>query len=354
MKTFILLLLFVSPLSYAQEYRAVQVGKFEDVVWGFSFISAQEILVTERGGGFYSFNMKTKKKTRLQAPKIVARGQSGLLDVHYRRGPINNYVYFTFTEKYKGMFTTSLARGIYKDKKVSDIKTIFRAQIFGETTRHFGSRIVFKNDKIFMTVGDRGNRKYAQNLSYHNGKVLRLTEEGRPAPGNPYLDNPKALPEIWSLGHRNPQGIDLDPVSKEIYSIEFGPRGGDELNLIGKKKNYGWPVITYGKEYWGPRIGTTHKKGMEQPIVHWVPSISPSGMAFYKGNKLSFWKNNLFVACLAGAHLRRLKILNGKVIEQEKLFSDLNDRIRHVRTGLDGWLYFSTDSGKIYRVEKKK
>ena len=152
----------------------------------------------------------------------------------------------------------------------------------------------YQKPYLYMTIGDRGERHEAQNLKSHQGKILRLTLDGKPAPGNPYFDGKKGLPEIWSWGHRNPQGIDIEPVSNKIYSVEFGPRGGDELNLIEKNLNYGWPVITYGKEYWGPPIGEPIRRGWSNRLCHWTPSISPSGMAFYTGDKLKGWKNNLF------------------------------------------------------------
>lgn len=243
-----------------------------------------------------------------------------------------------------------MARGIYQNKTVSDVKTLFSAKTNSDKREHFGSRLLFKDNTIFMTIGDRGKRKHAQNLSYHNGKIIRLTMDGKPALGNPFENKKDALPEIWSLGHRNPQGIDLDPVTGELYSIEFGPRGGDELNIIKKSANYGWPVITYGKEYWGPSIGDTHKKGMEQPVIYWTPSISPSGMVFYNSDKYPPWKNSLFLAALGSQHLRRLEINKGKVTSEEILFSENKERVRHVRISPDGWLYYSTDSGKLKRV----
>jgi len=233
-----------------------------------------------------------------------------------------------------------------------NFKVIFRAKVYGKTSRHFGSRVLIVDDHLFMTVGDRGKRKYAQNLGYHNGKILRLTLNGKPATGNPFVNNKDALPEIWTLGHRNPQGIDINRVTGSIYSVEFGPRGGDELNLIQKSLNYGWPVITYGKEYYGPSIGKKSKKGMEQPLTYWTPSISPSGMAIYDSDKLPLWKGHIFLAALGSQHLRRLKLINNKVTEQEKLFGYLKERIRQVRQGPDGYLYFSTDSGKIFKVHK--
>lgn len=335
----------------ANNYKAVTLVNFNSVIWSFCFINEYELLISLRKGELYYFNIKTKEKIKLEIPTIEEYGQGGLLDVHYVNGDKANYIYYTFSEKRNGLITTSLARGIYQDKAVSEVVTLFSAITNSDKKQHFGSRLLFKDKSIFMTIGDRGKRDYAQNLGFHNGKILRLTMEGKPAPSNPFENNKGALPEIWSLGHRNPQGIDLDPVSGEIYSIEFGPRGGDELNIIKKSANYGWPVTTYGKEYWGPSIGTTHNKGMVQPVTYWTPSISPSGMAFYHSDKLPLWNNSLFIAALGSQHLRRLTIKNGKITSQEILFAENKERVRHVRTSLDGWLYYSTDSGKLIRVQ---
>ena len=332
--------------------KAKKVYQSNSVVWSFSFINHSEMIISHRNGKLVYYNQKTGKKTPLVAPKSEVDGQGGLLDVHYYPVGDKNYVYLTYSEKVGKVVTTSLARGVFKNKSLVDLKTLFRAKIFGDSSIHFGSRLVFKDKHIFMTVGDRGERDYAQKLGFHNGKILRLTLEGKPATGNPFIGNPKALPEIWSYGHRNPQGIGISPTDNSVYSCEFGPRGGDELNIIKRANNYGWPVITYGSEYWGPKIGDTHKEGMEQPLTYWVPSISPSGMAFYSGNKIKEWSGDLFLANLSSKHLRRLVIRKQKVVKQEVLFNELEERIRHVRTGVDGYLYFSTDSGKIYKVTK--
>ena len=355
----ILIFFLISVPSWAQKseandvdnYKAVTLVDFDNVIWSFSFINENEVLISLRKGELYYFNIKTKEKIKLKIPKIEEYGQGGLLDVHYVNSDETHYIYYTFSENYNGLMTTSLARGIYQNKTVSEIETLFSAKTDSDKKRHFGSRLLFKDNTIFMTIGDRGKRDYAQDLGFHNGKILRLTMEGKPAPGNPFENTQGALPEIWSLGHRNPQGIDLDPVTGEIYSIEFGPRGGDELNIIKKSANYGWPIITYGKEYWGPSIGTTHKKGMEQPVTYWTPSISPSGMAFYHSDKLPLWNNSLFLAALGSQHLRRLTLNKGKVTSEEILFAENKERVRHVRTSPDGWLYYSTDSGKLIRIQ---
>ena len=347
--TFIVWVGFPKP-STSSDYKATTLVDFGEVVWSFSFVNEKEVLVSLRSGSLYHVNIATKQKTKLSSPKTEEHGQGGLLDVHYIAD--GGYVYVTYSEEHNGLYTTSLARGVLKGQTLQGLETLFSAKAYGEGGRHFGSRLLFKDGFIFMTIGGRGERDLAQDLSHHHGTILRLTMDGKAAPGNPYENDAQALPEIWSFGHRNPQGIDIDPVSGEIYSIEFGPRGGDELNHIKKATNYGWPVITYGKEYWGPSIGETHKEGMEQPIKHWTPSISPSGMAFYTSDNIAAWKNNLFVAALGEEHLRRLEMQDGKVVAEEVLFADLGERIRHVRTGPDGWLYFATDSGKLMRVHR--
>lgn len=330
--------------------KAEVVAQFDGVLWGFDFLNEFEIIVTLRNGELFHYNLKTKKKKSLTAPKVQSQGQGGLLDVLIVNEKDKVYVYLTFSENYKDGITTSLARGEYVGGNIKTLKTIFRSKVTGGSAKHFGSRLLLKDNNLFMTIGDRGKRDFAQDLSQHNGSILKLTLEGKPALDNPYLKVKSALPEIWSYGHRNPQGIDLDPVTNKIYSIEFGPRGGDELNLISKKTNYGWPIITYGKEYWGPTIGPTHKKGMEQPVKEWTPSISPSGLAFYTGDKIKKWKNNLFIACLGGRHLRRVVLKEGRITKEEKLFEGLQERVRQIKNGKDGALYFSTDGGKIYKV----
>lgn len=320
------------------------------IVWGFDFISPEELLITLREGKLLYVHLTQNIQKQLPIPQVVAKGQGGLLDVHYQKVNGKNYVYLTYSTSFQGQLTTALARGVWSNQTLNQLQTLFTAKVTGDSGRHFGSRLLFKDKHIYMTIGDRAERNYAQDLSYHNGKILRLNLEGQAASGNPFEQTPGALPEIWSYGHRNPQGIDLDPVTGKIYSCEFGPRGGDELNLVERGKNYGWPVITYGREYWGPRIGQTHHPEMEQPVAYWVPSISPSGMAFYQGEKISQWKNSLFLANLSATHLRRLVIEKHKVVKQEILFADLDERIRHTRSGPDGYLYFSTDSGKIVKV----
>ena len=352
MKHFFFLILLISSFeSFA--YKPVKVMDRKGIIWGFDFLSDTEILYNRRRGKTYYYNFETKETKKLDSPKAKTTGQGGLLDLKIHKANGKTYVYFTYSVEENDVNSTALARGIYKDKSISDIKQLFKTKTDGWGGRHFGSRILIYDDFIYMTMGERGERDAAQKLKFHNGKILRLNMDGTAAKGNPFDKEKGALPEIWTYGHRNPQGIALDPVSKKIYSCEMGPRGGDELNLIEAGANYGWPVITYGKEYWGPSIGDEKKKGMEQPVVYWVPSISPSGMTFYTGDKIPEWKNNLFLGNLSGQHLRRLVLEKGKIIKQEVLFEKLEERFRQVRTGPDGYLYFSTDSGKIFKVMKK-
>lgn len=340
--TIILLSSFSTCLNAKPKATPIYSG--EDVVWGFDFLNDSELLITHRSGKLVHYNIKTKKKAILSSPNVYPDGQGGLLDIQIYEG----YIYITFSEKIKDKEVTSLARKKLGDK---DFKTIFQSNAHGGKDIHFGSRLAFKDQHLFMTIGDRSERDLAQSLKHHNGKVIRLNLDGSIPKDNPYINNLNALNEIWSYGHRNPQGLGFDPISKKLFEVEFGPRGGDEVNIIEPKNNYGWPVITYGKEYWGPSIGSKEKKGMMQPLVYWVPSISPSGMNFYTGSKIKEWKNNLFLACLGSEHLRRLVLKDNKVVSQEELFKELEERIRFVKTGKDGYLYFSTDSGKVFKVE---
>ena len=242
-----------------------------------------------------------------------------------------------------------LARAKVTGSSLGSWQKIFVAKVKAGSDVHFGSRLAFTDEFVFMTVGDRGKRDYAQDLNYHNGKVLRLTLLGKPADGNPFIGKP-GLDEIWSYGHRNPQGLVF--ASDRLYSIEFGPRGGDELNLVLKGKNYGWPKVTYGREYWGPRIGKKSLPGMQSPITHWTPSISPSGLAYVAPSVIKSWSEPSFLlACLGSQQLRRVVMNAGQVKSQQELFKNLNERVRHVAISPDKKIYFSTDSGFVYKVQ---
>ena len=349
-KVLIVALIFIC--SVQAKVTTKEILKVKDIVWGFDFIDSKTIIATLKDGEVIKYDLETKKLSNLNPPKVRLGGQGGLLDIRFHVVGKVPYVYYTFSKKTGDTVVTALGRAKYEKENLVNHETIFESKIHSSTSRHFGSRISFVEDSIYMTIGDRGERDYAQKLDYHNGKILRLTLNGKPHPDNPFLKTKNALPEIWSYGHRNPQGIYFDKETKKLYSSEFGPRGGDEFNLIKKGLNYGWPVITYGKEYWGPSIGDEKKEGMEQPIVHWTPSISPSGLTKYTGDKNSKWKGSFFLASLGSTHLRRVVLKNDKAIAQESLLENLDERIRQVRTGLDGNLYISTDSGKILTVHQ--
>ncbi len=351
-----LLFLMAPLLAFAQpsEKFDVQVlyqGK--DVVWGFDFIDADTMLFTERGGLLKKLTIKSKKVENISGtPAVNAQGQGGLLDVRVRN---KNKIYFSYAESVGDKATTVVAMAVYDGARLTNIKKIFSGHEPTGKEVHFGSRIDFDNaGHVFFGMGDRDDRHRAQKLEFNNGKIMRLNEDGSVPQDNPFVKTAGARPEIWSYGHRNPQGLVWNVKTNELWEAEYGPRGGDEINLVQPGRNYGWPVITYGKEYWGPSIGEgTEKAGMEQPISYWVPSISPSGIGFYTGSAFPKWTGNLFLANLSSTHLRRLVIENQKVIAQEELLKDKKWRFRHVRQGPDEFLYFSTDEGLIGRLIPK-
>ncbi|MEA9357503.1 PQQ-dependent sugar dehydrogenase [Bacteriovorax sp. PP10] len=361
MKKFIFLIAALSSMnifskdyvSEGQKFTVETLFEGKDVIWGFDFLNPKEeslMIFTERDGKMRVLDLKTKKATEITGvPKVFNHGQGGLLDVYVK----NDEVFLTYSDPVDKKGTTSLMKGkLSSDKKSFTGTRIFQAKALESTGEHFGSRIAIDKDGfLFMGVGERNIRSRAQDLTTHHGKILRLTTDGKAPSDNPFVKTKDALPEIWSYGHRNPQGLIID--SKGVLlDAEFGPRGGDEVNLIEKGANYGWPVITYGREYWGPTIGTTEKAGMKQPLYYWVPSISPSGMMMYEGRAFPKFEGNLFLATLAGSHLHRIVTdAHRKIVKEEKLLEDLGERFRQVKTGPDGLIYLSTDSGKILRLK---
>ena len=294
-------------------------------------------------------------------PPVVYAGQGGLLDVAFDPNFASNKImYWSFSEEYAPGNLTAVAKGKLNETAgtVENISVIFRATPALNSNLHFGSRLVFDKDgNLFVSAGERSileGRAQAQKLNAGLGKVFKITTDGKPAPHNPFLNTAGVMPEIYSYGHRNPQGLDINPATGELWEAEFGPRGGDEINIVYAGKDYGWPVITYGLEYSGKKIGDAiqQKAGMEQPVYYWDPVISPSGICFYSGNAIPEWKNNLFIASLSGQHLDRLVIKNNKVIGEERLLVDKNSRFRDV-TYLNNMLYAITDDGDIYRISKK-
>lgn len=326
--------------------------KTGDVIWGFDFLSPQKIIFTERGGALKTYDLTSKKVNTIKgSPKVWARGQGGLLDV--RRHPkFSDIIYISYSKPMaKGLATTALGRGTLKNSSLLNFKDIFVAAKPNSKKIHFGSRIEFDgNDHIYLTVGDRNERSRSIDLNYHTGKTIRLNLDGSIPDDNPFKNTKEALSEIWSIGHRSPQGLVQDTASGNLWEAEMGPRGGDELNLIVKGKNYGWPEVTYGREYYGPGIGVKKKVGTVQPIAYWVPSISPSGMAFYRGKKYAELNESILLGCLSGEHIRVLKMSGAQVKNQVSWFKNWNQRIRNIRVGPDGYIYISTDSGILGRL----
>jgi len=294
-------------------------------------------------------------------PEVLYAGQGGLLDVAFDPNfTSNKLIYWSYSEKVEGGSATAVAKGKLDEGggKVDNVTVIFRQTPATKGNLQFGSRLVFaKNGDLFVSLGEKSAadvRMQAQQLNSDLGKIIRITTAGRPAAGNPFANQPNAKLEIVSYGHRNPEGLDINPETGELWESEFGPHGGDEINIIRPGRNYGWPVISYGLEYSGDKVGEgiQQKAGMEQPVYYWDPVVSPSGICFYKGTAIPEWRNNLFVSCLSGQHLDRLIIRNNRVVGEERLLTDKNQRIRDV-TYSDNMLYAITDDGDIYRISKQ-
>lgn len=342
--------------SEGQKFRIEELLKRADVIWGFDFLPDGRIIFTERTGAVNLFDPKSKAVVAIEGtPKVWQRFQGGMLDVRVRpSGPPSGSqvkIFLTYSEPLPAGGTTVLASGTLVGNQLKDFKKLLSAHEANNQGLHFGSRIEF-DDKghVFFTVGDRNKRDQVQDLNYHIGKSMRLKEDGSVPSDNPFSGKKGAKPEIWTVGHRSPQGLARNPETGDLWLAEMGPRGGDEINVLRPGSNYGWPDVTFGREYHGPSIGVTEKAGTEPPVAHWVPSVSPSAMTFYTGSSFPKWKGNVFLACLSGQQLRRIVIDGKKAVKQEELMKDLNYRFRNVRTGPDGALYFSTDDGRIARL----
>ena len=326
------------------------------VPWGMTFVSDHELLVTEREGKISLLDTRSKRLRPLKgAPAVYAKGQAGMLDVavppDFTPG---HWIYFTFVRDRNNQGVTVLARAKLEGDRLVDWQDLLETKSASGTGRHFGSRIAFDAEgHVYFGVGDRGERPNGQNTRNHAGSVMRLTRDGRIPKDNPFIGRDDVLPEIWSYGHRNPQGMAYDYANKRLWLIEHGPRGGDEINLVLRGRNYGWPVISYGKEYWGPKaVGEgTHRDGMEQPVKQYTPSIAPGSLLLYSGKAFPAWKGNLIAGALKLQHLNRVTLNEkGDAVGEERLLTDLNERIRALTEGPKGWLWFSTDSGKIYVI----
>ena len=321
------------------------------------------LMITIKSGYMEIHNANGKLEKKITGlPDVYNVGQGGLLDVTFDQDfARNKTMYWSYSEKYEQGSLTTVAKGILNEAagKVENVTVIFRATPATDSPLQYGSRFVFDKDgNLFVSIGEKSipqARVQAQQLDSYLGKIVRITTSGKPAPGNPFLNKAGAKPEIYSYGHRNPDGLEMNPATGELWESEFGPRGGDEINIIHPGKNYGWPVITYGIDYSGKKMGEgiQQQAGMEQPVYYWDPVISPSGMTFYTGNRVPEWENNLFIGALSGKHIVRLAIENNKVIGEERLLTQENQRFRDVTQGSDGALYAVTDEGRLYKIDKK-
>jgi len=366
--TLLLCLLALLPLpSYAASPQVIQSEKVTFVLekvtdslripWGLAFISNSQLLITEREGSIKLLDTQSKTLTPVQgAPAVLAEGQGGLLDVAVPPDfTAGDWIYFTFVRKKDDQGVTVLARAKLTSNKLVQWQDLLETQSATDTGYHFGSRIAFDGKGyVYFGVGDRGERPNSQDLTNHAGSVMRLYRDGRIPQDNPFNQRTDVPPEIWSYGHRNPQGMAYDDTHKRLWLTEHGPRGGDEINRVLPGRNYGWPAISYGQEYWGPlAVGEgTHREGMEQPIKQYTPSIAPGSLLLYSGNTFPAWRGNLFAGALKLRHLNRVTLsADGKAIGEERLLTELDQRIRALTKSPEGWLYFSTDSGKVYVIK---
>ena len=364
------LLVLLPALAAAQPAQRFSTDKAEITVetvarglerpWSLAFLPDGRMLVTERPGRLRLIGRGGAVSAPLEGvPAVAATGQGGLLDVIL--GPdfeTSRLIYLSYAEPGEGGENgTAVARGRLSSdgRRIEGLEVIFSQRPKIASRLHFGSRLAFGTDgTLYATTGERfGNRDMAQGLDNHLGKVIRINADGSVPADNPFVGRAGALPEIFSYGHRNPQGLTVHPVTGRLWLHEHGARGGDEINLPEAGKNYGWPVISYGVHYSGARIGEgTHKEGMEQPVYYWDPSIAPCGMAFYHRGAIPAWEGSLFVGALVGQHLIRLEIDGERVTGEERLLGDLDERFRDVRMGPDGHLYVLTDSdeGRLLRI----
>ena len=342
--------------------RVETVAQGLDYPWGFEFLPDGGLLVTERSGALRLVSAQGLVSDPVAGvPEVDARGQGGLLDVALHPDfARNRLVYLSYSERGEGGNSTAVVRGVLSPdgRSLAEVERIFTQQPKLPSTKHFGSRLVFDGKgHLFVTLGERSSaefREQAQDLDSHLGKIVRLAEDGSVPEDNPFAETAGALPEIWSYGHRNIQAAAINPETGQIWEIEHGPKGGDEINIAEPGKNYGWPVVSRGVNYDGSPVGTGRRQapGMEDPLYTWTPVIAPSGMAFYMGGAFPAWHGDLFVGGLATTALVRLELEGAKIAHEERLLEELGARIRDVAVGPEGALYLLTDEddGKVLRL----
>ena len=358
-----------APLNVKTEAENIQIKTIAEGlenIWGMAFLPDGNMLVTERAGRMRIVSTIGKVGEPLTGlPPMYAKGQGGLLDVVLAPDfATSQKIYFSYAEPAEGeaseLNSTAVSFAVLNGNKLENLTRVFSQQPKINSGHHFGSRLVWAPDgTLFITLGDRYSEKdKAQTLDNHLGKVVRINADGSVPQNNPFVNTAGALPEIWSIGHRNMQGAAINPTSKVLWTGEHGPQGGDELNIDQAAKNYGWPVITYGENYGGGKIGEgTHKTGMEQPVYKWVPSIATAGFMFYTGDKFPQWQNNILLASLKEKTLVRLVLDGDKIIKEERLLkTELGQRLRSVVQGPDGLIYLVTDEAKskIYQISPQQ
>lgn len=331
--------------------------------WGVAYLPDGRLLVTEKAGKIKIVTQAGVISNALTGvPAVNPDSQGGLLGICLDPAfATNRMIYWVFSEVVGGGNITAVAKGRISDdeKAIENATVIYRSNTPNASTLHYGGRVLFdKTGNLFVSIGERSvleTRPLAQSVTSSLGKIVRITTSGQAAPGNPAFTQAGALPELYTIGHRNPQGLAIHPTTGELWQSEHGPRGGDEINRIKAGANYGWPTITYGIEYSGTKIGEgiTQRTGMEQPVYYWDPVVSPSGMTFYAGKRVPEWQNNLFIGSLSGMHIVRLAFKDNKVAGEERLLAGEGQRFRDITQGKDEALYAVTDQGRLYKIDKK-
>lgn len=355
----------IAAVKTSTPYAATLLSDELSRPWGVVEFPDGRLLITEKSG---TMRLVDTTSGELSAaitgiPQVDDSGQGGLLGLALAPDfSESQMIYWVFSEKVGEGNHTAVAKGRLSDNEsaIENAAVFYRAVPSYDGDKHYGGRIVFdQSGNLFVSIGERSDKETrvkAQDLQSTLGSIIHITTEGEPVPENPFIGNADALPEIYSYGHRNPQGLAFHPVTGELWSNEFGPRGGDELNLIKPGVNYGWPVITYGIEYIGFAIGDPviqQKQGMEQPVYYWDPVLSPSGMTFYRGTNVPEWENNLFIGGLNSSHIARLVIKDNRVVGEERLLDDKGERFRDITQARDGALYVITDAGKLFKIDKQ-
>jgi len=349
-----LIIWVLSPNLYAANLKATKIASGYHIPWGITFVDSAYAVINEKNGHISLLDVTKGKKTPLYTlSNVNDAGQGGLMDVAL--SPVSRQMlYFTFSKEVDNGTTVVLASAKLSNKTLSDWQELFVADASSTTGRHFGSRITFdQQNRLYFSIGDRGEIDNGQNPANHAAAILRLNLDGSVPNDNPFLLDDTVRNEIWSYGHRNPQGLFFDSQTAQLWSVEHGPRGGDEINLIQPGKNYGWAKTSHGKEYWGPmRVGEAETlPNIEAPKLVYVPSIAPSSLLLYRGERYPSLNGKLLIGALKLTHLNVVSIKNGQLAETDRLFTHLNERIRAISVSPDDFLYFTTDNGNVYRIE---